>query len=53
MDAFAAGYEMGRRAEPLFGLEWPSLWSTPIEQLRAQLGLCDARIVGEGIRAAA
>ncbi len=53
MDAFAAGYEMGRRAEPLFGLEWPSLWSTPIEELRAQLGLCDARIVGEGIRAAA
>ncbi len=53
MDAFAAGYEMGRRAEPLFGLEWPSLWSMPIEQLRAQLGLCDARIVGEGIRAAA
>jgi ubiquinone biosynthesis protein Coq4 len=53
MDAFAAGYEMGRRAEPLFGLDWPSLWSTPIEEVRAKLGLCDARIVGEGIRAAA
>ena len=53
MDAFAAGYAAGGRAQPLFGLDWPDLWSTPIAELRAQLGLGDARIVGEGIRAAA
>jgi ubiquinone biosynthesis protein Coq4 len=53
MAAFAAGYEAGRRAKPLFGIEWENLWSTPLQDVREQLGLCDVRIVGEGIPAAA
>lgn len=53
LDAFAAGYEAGRRAEPLFGLDWASLWAIPLAEVRARLGLSGARIVGEGIRAAA
>lgn len=53
IDAFSAGYECGRRAEPLFGVDWPSLWATPLAEVRERLGLLDRRIVGEGIRAAA
>jgi ubiquinone biosynthesis protein Coq4 len=53
LDAFAAGYESGRRAEPLFGVDWPSLWALPLAEVRARLGLLDQRIVGEGIRSAA
>lgn len=53
LDAFAAGYESGRRAEPLFGVDWASLWALPFEAVRARLGLLDQRIVGEGIRPAA
>jgi ubiquinone biosynthesis protein Coq4 len=53
VDAFVAGYRAGRRAEPLFGMDWESLWETPLAELRQQLGLEGAEIVGEGIRAAA
>jgi ubiquinone biosynthesis protein Coq4 len=53
MEAFAAGYEAGRRAEPLVGLQWQDLWGTPLAELRERLGLRGGRIVGEGIRAAA
>ncbi len=50
-DAFAAGWEAGRRAEPLFGVDWPSLYALPLAEARAQLGLGGARIVGEGVAA--
>jgi ubiquinone biosynthesis protein COQ4 len=53
IDAFSAGYESGRRAEPLFGVDWSSLWTLPLAEVRERLGLLDRRIVGEGIRAAA
>ncbi len=49
LSAFAAGYEAGRRAEPLFGLDWPALWATPLVEVRSNLKLADARIVGEGV----
>jgi ubiquinone biosynthesis protein COQ4 len=53
MDALVAGYSLGRRAEPLFGLDWDSLWSLPLEEVRRRLGLEQAQIVGEGILRAA
>lgn len=53
MDAITTGYEMGKRAEPLFGVDWSILWDVPLGDVRARLGLIGARIVGEGIRTAA
>jgi ubiquinone biosynthesis protein Coq4 len=53
MDALTAGYRLGRRAEPLFGLDWESLWPLPLEEVRRRLGLEDAQIVGEGVLRAA
>ncbi len=52
MAAFAAGHEAGRRAEPLFGVEWSSLYGLPLAEVRARLGLVGGRIVGEGVAAA-
>jgi ubiquinone biosynthesis protein COQ4 len=53
MDAFVAGYRLGRSAEPLFAADWDLLFSTPLPELRRRLGLAGAEIVGEGIVAAA
>lgn len=39
MDAIAKGWQMGRAAKPLFGVDWAAHWGTPLETLRAQLGL--------------
>ena len=33
------GWQAGGRAEPLFALDWSSVWSVPIVERRAQLGL--------------
>jgi len=52
VDAFAAGHEAGRRAEPLFAVDWSSLFSLPVAEVRARLGLAGGRIVGEGVAAA-
>ncbi len=53
MEAIVAGYEMGKRAQPLFGVDWPSLWDVPLAEVRARLALGDRPVRGEGIRAAA
>jgi ubiquinone biosynthesis protein Coq4 len=53
MDAVVAGYEMGKRAEPLFGVDWSALWGTPLAELRTRFGIAGERLLGEGIRAAA
>jgi ubiquinone biosynthesis protein Coq4 len=53
MEAIVAGYEMGRRARPLFGVDWPSLWNVPLAEVRARFHLEGTRVLGEGIRAAA
>jgi ubiquinone biosynthesis protein Coq4 len=53
LDALVAGYRAGRRADPLFGVAWETLWETPLIEVRRRLGLEGAEIVGEGIRAAA
>jgi ubiquinone biosynthesis protein COQ4 len=53
IEAWNSGWQAGLRAEPLFGLDWPSLWSTPIEELRTRLRLDDVEIVGAGVSLAA
>jgi ubiquinone biosynthesis protein COQ4 len=39
MDAIAKGWLMGRTAKPLFGTPWPTLWETPLDQVRAALNV--------------
>ncbi len=53
MEAIVAGYESSKRAEPLFGAEWPALWDVPLADVRARFGITMETVVGEGIRAAA
>jgi ubiquinone biosynthesis protein Coq4 len=53
MDAFVAGYRLGRRAEPFFAADWDTLFELPLAEVRRRLGVADAEIVGEGILAAA
>jgi ubiquinone biosynthesis protein Coq4 len=53
IEAVFAGYEMGQRAEPLFGREWATLWAEPLVDVRARLGIAGERVIGEGIRTAA
>lgn len=53
LDAFVAGYQMGRRARSLFGVEWAELWALPLARVRERLELDADVILGEGIRAAA
>jgi ubiquinone biosynthesis protein Coq4 len=38
-DAIAKGWEMGRRSQPLFGVRWDRLWSTPMDEVRRSLGV--------------
>jgi ubiquinone biosynthesis protein COQ4 len=38
-DAIARGWEMGRRARPLFGTRWDALWSKPVDEVRRSLGV--------------
>jgi len=52
-EAVYDGYGMGRRAEPLFGVNWASLWETPLEDVRAQFKILSGRVMGEGLRSAA
>jgi ubiquinone biosynthesis protein Coq4 len=51
--AFSAGYRMGKRSEPMFGLAWDELWGVPVSELRARFAIDRSEIVGEGILAAA
>ncbi len=52
-EAFAAGYQTGKRTQPLFGLDWDALFEVPIDELRERLEVDRSDIVGEGVRAAA
>jgi len=38
MDAIARGWQLGRRARPLFGVRWDQLWLTPLDEVRRDLG---------------
>jgi ubiquinone biosynthesis protein COQ4 len=37
--AVVDGWQMGQRAEPLFGVRWDELWARPIEEVRELLGV--------------
>ena len=37
--AVVDGWQMGRRAKPLFGVRWDELWARPIDEVRALLGV--------------
>lgn len=39
MTALTNGWLMGKTAQPLFGVDWSSLWETPIEQVRSSLNI--------------
>jgi ubiquinone biosynthesis protein Coq4 len=39
LDAVARGWEMGRRAKPLFGVRWDQLWEKSTDEVRASLGI--------------
>jgi ubiquinone biosynthesis protein Coq4 len=39
MSQIARGWQLGRQARPLFGTDWKQLWTTPISEVRARLGL--------------
>jgi len=39
LEAVARGWDMGRRARPLFGTRWDTLWATPIDEVRRALGV--------------
>ncbi|MGH0035254.1 MAG: Coq4 family protein [Myxococcota bacterium] len=53
LEAVSTGYQAGRRAQPLFGLDWDTLWDVPIEELRARFEIDPSGTTGEGIQAAA
>lgn len=53
IEAVFAGYEMGKRAEPLFGRDWATLWAEPLVDVRARLGIAGEGVIGDGIRTAA
>jgi ubiquinone biosynthesis protein COQ4 len=38
-EAVVEGWRMGKQAESLFGVRWDDLWTRPIEEVRAQLGV--------------
>jgi ubiquinone biosynthesis protein Coq4 len=39
MDAIAQGWMMAKHAKPLFGIDWKSLWSTPLDEVRDVLNI--------------
>ncbi|HEY9862856.1 MAG TPA: Coq4 family protein [Candidatus Obscuribacterales bacterium] len=39
MDALAKGWTMGKKAKPLFGIQWNSLWEKPLEDIRVSLDI--------------
>jgi ubiquinone biosynthesis protein COQ4 len=53
MEAIVTGYEMGRRAEPLFGVDWSTLWQLPLADVRMRFGIGAEGPIGEGIDATA
>ncbi len=40
--AFNEGYRIGKRCKPLIGLDWQSLWSRDLKELRRELNIDDA-----------
>jgi len=53
--AFCSGYESGRRAMPLFGINWADYWDAPLAEMRENFSIESggASEFGEGILAEA
>jgi ubiquinone biosynthesis protein COQ4 len=41
MDALTTGWLMGKKAKPLFGINWNTLWETPIDEVRKSLDITE------------
>ena len=41
MEALTRGWSMGRKAKPLFGVNWNNLWTTSIQEVRFSLNLLE------------
>ena len=52
-DAIAEGWRAGKRARPLFGIDWTTQWHRPIEEVRRELQLPSKVESGVGILAEA
>jgi ubiquinone biosynthesis protein COQ4 len=39
MTALTTGWMMGKTAQPLFGVDWVSMWEMPLAQVRVSLGI--------------
>jgi ubiquinone biosynthesis protein Coq4 len=52
-EAFSFGYQAGKQSRPLFGSHWDELFLVPLAEVRERFAIDRARVVGEGIRAAA
>ena len=52
-EAFSAGYQSGKRSQPLFGADWDGLFTLPVDEVRERFEIDRSVIVGEGLRATA
>lgn len=52
-EAIAEGWHAGKRARPLFGIDWTTHWHRPISELRRELQLPSSVDAGSGILAEA
>jgi ubiquinone biosynthesis protein COQ4 len=39
MNTLTTGWTMGKAAQPLFGINWTTLWEMPLDRVRASLNL--------------
>ena len=44
-----AGYQMGKKAKPLFGVNWEANWGRSVDEIRLALGILDNAVLGEGV----
>ena len=52
-DALCEGWQAGKQAKALFGIDWASQWHRPIEEIRRELNLPQEVHAGVGIFAVA
>jgi len=45
MEAVATGWSAGKKASPLFGTDWATLWEQPLERIRSRFGLDCAQAI--------
>ncbi|MGI9265479.1 MAG: Coq4 family protein, partial [Gammaproteobacteria bacterium] len=48
-DAIGEGWLAGKRAKPLYGIDWSKQWHRPIAELRRDLKLPETVVAGIGI----